>query len=335
MMHRITLIPGDGIGPEITKATLEVMEATGLKVEWEVFEAGTSAIEKYKNPLPDEVINSIRRNGVCLKGPTTTPIAEGFRSINVALRKELDLFANVRPAKSFEGISSHYKNVDIVVIRENTEDLYCGVEHRIGDFAAESIKIITAKASTRIAKFAFEYAKKEGRKKVTAVHKANIMKLTDGLFLECVRNVSKEYPDIIYEEIIVDNMCMQLVRNPEIYDVILCPNLYGDIISDLCAGLVGGLGVVPGANIGDNLAVFEAVHGSAPDIAGKNIANPTALILSAAQMLKYIGESERGRKIEKALEIVIKEKLCLTPDLGGNATTEEFSIKICEKIKEL
>ncbi|MGB9840756.1 isocitrate/isopropylmalate dehydrogenase family protein [Thermovenabulum sp.] len=335
MMHRITLIPGDGIGPEITKATLEVVEATGLKVEWEIFEAGTCAIEKYKNPLPDEVINSIRRNGVCLKGPTTTPIAEGFRSINVALRKELDLFANVRPAKSLEGINSHYKNVDIVVIRENTEDLYCGVEHRIGDFAAESIKIITAKASTRIAKFAFEYAKREGRKKVTAVHKANIMKLTDGLFLECVRNVSKEYPDIIYEEIIVDNMCMQLVRNPEIYDVILCPNLYGDIISDLCAGLVGGLGVVPGANIGDNLAVFEAVHGSAPDIAGKNIANPTALILSAAQMLKYIGESERGRKIEKALEIVIKEKLCLTPDLGGNATTEEFSIKICEKIKEL
>lgn len=335
MMHRITLIPGDGIGPEITKATLEVVEATGLKVEWEIFEAGTSAIEKYKNPLPDEVINSIRRNGFCLKGPTTTPIAEGFRSINVALRKELDLFANVRPAKSLEGINSHYKNVDIVVIRENTEDLYCGVEHKIGDFAAESIKIITAKASTRIAKFAFEYAKREGRKKVTAVHKANIMKLTDGLFLECVRNVSKEYPDIIYEEIIVDNMCMQLVRNPEIYDVILCPNLYGDIISDLCAGLVGGLGVVPGANIGDNLAVFEAVHGSAPDIAGKNIANPTALILSAAQMLKYIGESERGRKIEKALEIVIKEKLCLTPDLGGNATTEEFSIKVCDKIKEL
>ncbi|MCF6095467.1 isocitrate dehydrogenase (NAD(+)) [Thermovorax subterraneus] len=332
-MRKVTLIPGDGIGPEIAKAAVKVVEASGAQIEWEIMDAGISAAKKGKPVLPDEVLASIKENGVCLKGPTETPVISGHRSVNVALRQELGLFANLRPAKSIDGIKTKYEGIDLVVVRENTEDLYAGIEHRIGNVAAESIKLITADASTRIAKFAFEYARKEKRKKVTAVHKANIMKLSDGLFLECARKVAKDYPDIDYEELIVDNMCMQLVKNPEKYDVLLCPNLYGDIISDLCAGLVGGLGVVPGANIGDGVAVFEAVHGSAPDITGKNIANPTAMILSAVMMLRYIGEGEKADRIEKALYDVFLKGENLTPDLGGNATTGEFCRSIIKRLR--
>ncbi|MDN5332336.1 MAG: isocitrate dehydrogenase [Tepidanaerobacteraceae bacterium] len=332
-MRKVTLIPGDGIGPEITKAALEVVEASGAKIEWQIMDAGISANKKGKPVLSDEVISSIKKNGVCLKGPTETPVISGHRSVNVALRQKLNLFANLRPVRSIEGVRSRFEGIDLVVVRENTEDLYAGIEHRIGNVAAESIKLITAEASLRIAKFAFEYARREKRKKVTVVHKANIMKLSDGLFLECAREVAKDYPDIVYEEVIVDNTCMQLVKNPENYDVLLCPNLYGDIISDLCAGLVGGLGIVPGANIGESVAVFEAVHGSAPDIAGRNVANPTAMILSAAMMLKYIGEEERGEKIENALLEVLREGKNLTPDLGGSATTFEFCRSIVKKLE--
>ncbi|AEH50303.1 isocitrate dehydrogenase (NAD(+)) [Pseudothermotoga thermarum] len=333
-MKRVTLIPGDGIGPEVVNAAIRVIEASGAQIEWEVVEAGISALQKGKPVLSDEVIALIKKNGVCLKGPTETPIGSGHRSVNVTLRQELGLFANLRPVKSINGVKTRYENVDLVVIRENTEDLYVGLEQKIGNIAAISIKLITTEASTRIARFAFDFAKKEGRKKVTVVHKANIMKLSDGLFLECVRNVAKEYPEIAYEEVIVDNMCMQLVKNPERYDVILCPNLYGDIISDLCAGLVGGLGLAPSANIGDSVAVFEAVHGSAPDIAGKGIANPTAMILSAVMMLKYIGEVEKAKRIEKAVLEVLQEGKNLTPDLGGTATTEQFCENVIEKLKE-
>ncbi|MDK2985689.1 MAG: isocitrate dehydrogenase [Clostridia bacterium] len=334
-MHKVTLIPGDGIGPEITKAVVKVVEAAGARIEWETVEAGACVMEEYGTPLPENVLDSIKRNKICLKGPITTPIGSGFRSVNVALRKELNLYANLRPAKTFKGIDSRYEDIDITVVRENTEDLYAGVEHMVGRHAAESIKIITSEASTKIAKFAFEYAKKEGKKKVTAVHKANIMKLSDGLFLECARQVAKDYSGIKFDEIIVDNACMQLVKYPKQFDILLCPNLYGDIISDLCAGLVGGLGVVPGANIGDDIAIFEAVHGSAPDIAGKNLANPTAIILSAAGMLKYLGEVEKGRKIIEAVEETFRKGRCVTTDLGGKATTEEFTESLCEKLVRL
>jgi len=324
-MHNITLIPGDGIGPEVTYATKRLIDASGVKINWEVQEAGGKVIERHGTPLPQSVIDSIKRNGVALKGPITTPVGEGFRSVNVAIRKELDLFVNLRPVKTYKGIASRYDNIDIVVLRENTEDLYAGVEHMIGEDAAESIKIFTRKGCERIIRFAFEYARKEKRKKVTAVHKANIMKCTDGMFLNIARNISKEYPDIKFEDMIIDAMCMRLVQLPENYDVLVLPNLYGDIVSDLCAGLIGGLGVAPGANIGKDLAVFEPVHGSAPDIAGKDIANPTAMMLSGVHMLKFLGEISAAERIEKAIAKVLSEGKAVTRDLGGKAGTCEYT----------
>lgn len=331
-MHNITLIPGDGIGPEITRATINVIEASGLRIHWDEVMAGEEALEKKGTPLPQGVIDSIKKNKVALKGPLTTPVGSGYRSINVALRKTLDLYVNLRPSRSFEGIKSRYQNIDLVVVRENTEDLYAGVEHMVGEDAAESIKIITRKGSERIVRFAFEYAVKEGRKKVTAVHKANIMKYTDGLFLHVAREVASDYPQIEFEDRIVDNMSMQLVQKPEAYDVLVMPNLYGDILSDICAGLVGGLGVVPGANIGDGVAIFEPVHGTAPKHAGKNTANPMAMILSAALMLEHIGEPETAGRITSALGEVLREGKTLTRDLGGNASTDEFADEIINKM---
>lgn len=331
-MQTVTLIPGDGIGPEITQSVVEILEKAGAQIEWDVQTAGTDVIEKEGVPLPDRVIESIKRNKVALKAPVTTPIGKGFRSVNVALRKTLDLYANLRPCKNIDGIKTRFENVDLIIVRENTEDLYAGIERQIDEDTAESIKIITRKASMRIAEFAFDYAKKNNRKSVTAVSKANICKLTDGLFLNCVREVAKNYPQIEYKEILVDNLCMQLVQNPEEYDVLVLPNLYGDIVSDLCAGLTGGLGVARGANIGLNAAVFEPVHGSAPDIKGQNKANPTALLLSATEMLRYINQDEVADKIEKALYKTIKEANCLTRDLGGNSTTEEFTKEIIKNL---
>lgn len=323
-MKTITLIPGDGIGPEITNAVVKIIEAAGLKIDWDIQNAGSDVAEKEGSPLPDRVIESIKKNKIALKAPVTTPIGKGFRSVNVALRKELDLYANLRPCKNIEGIKTRFDNVDIIVVRENTEDLYAGIERKIDEDTAESIKIITRKASTRIAEFAFEHAVKNNRKTVWAVSKANICKLSDGLFIECTKEVSKKYPQIEYKEILVDNLCMQLVQNPEKFDVLVLPNLYGDIVSDLTAGLIGGLGVAQGANIGKDYAVFEPVHGSAPDIQGQNLANPTALLLSAIEMLNYIGEKEYATKIDKALRQSIKEGKFLTKDLGGNASTDEF-----------
>jgi isocitrate dehydrogenase (NAD+) len=325
MAYRITLIPGDGIGPEVTESARRVIDASGVKVEWEVVEAGASVIGEYGTPLPDYVLQSIKNNKVALKGPITTPVGKGFRSVNVTLRQTLNLYANVRPIKSYEGINSRYKDVDLVVVRENTEDLYAGIEHMIGEDAAESIKIITRKASERIVRYAFELVAKEGRKKVTAVHKANIMKLSDGLFLKCAKVVAEEYREIPFDDMIVDAMSMKLVLNPEKYDVLVMPNLYGDILSDMAAGLVGGLGVVPGANIGEEGAVFEPAHGSAPDIAGENISNPTATILSGVMMLRYLGELEKADRIESAVKSVLRERQHVTPDLGGSATTTEFT----------
>ena len=331
-MHTVTLIPGDGIGPDITAATKTVVEATGVKIKWEEIQAGETAIKDWGTPLPDNVIESIKKNRVALKGPLTTPIGSGYRSINVELRKRLDLYTNLRPARSFAGIDTRYQGIDLVVVRENTEDLYAGVEHMVGEDAAESIKIITRKGSQRIVKFAFEYAKKHGRKKVTAVHKANIMKFSDGLFLEVARTVAEDYPEIEFEDRIVDNMSMQLVQKPEIYDVMVMPNLYGDILSDLCAGLVGGLGVAPGANIGDEFAIFEPVHGTAPKYAGMNRANPMAMILSAVLMLEYLEEFEAAAGVTGALEEVLRERKALTKDLGGSATSSEFGEAIAAKI---
>ncbi len=331
---KVTLIPGDGIGPEVTSAAVRVFEATGLRFEWDEVEAGGEVMVKYGTPLPEHVFHSIQRNGVALKGPITTPIGGGFSSANVAIRKKLDLFANVRPAKSIPAVKTRYENVDLVVIRENTEDLYSGLEHIVVPGVVESLKVITEAASLRIARFAFDYAMRHGRKKVTAVHKANIMKLSDGLFLECCRRAAKEFPDIQYTEIIVDNCCMQLVRDPSQFDVLLLENLYGDIVSDLCAGLVGGLGVVPAANIGKDVAVFEAVHGSAPDIAGRNIANPTALILSGVMMLRWLGENEAARRVEQAVFDALADPSCVTPDLGGTATTTQFTESIIARLKE-
>lgn len=328
MGHSITLILGDGIGPEVISSAVKVIEATGININWETVESGEDAIRTYGTPLPDYVINSIKKNKVALKGPVTTPVGKGFRSINVALRQGLNLFANIRPIKSYDEIDSLHKNVDFIIVRENTEDLYAGVEHMVGEDAAESIKIITRKASERICRYAFELAKIEGRKKVTLAHKANIMKLSDGLFLECGRKISEEYKDIEFEDIIIDAMCMKLVQHPQNYDVIVAPNLYGDILSDLSAGLVGGLGLAPGANIGNGIAVFEPVHGSAPDIAGKNIANPTSAILSGITMLKHIGEFEAAIKIERALKDTLKDENNRTIDLGGNLGTKEFTEKI-------
>lgn len=334
-MHLITLIPGDGTGPEITEATRTVLAAAGAPVEWEVVTAGESALKEYGTLLPAETLASIRKNKVALKGPITTPVGSGFRSINVALRKEFDLYANLRPAKTYEGVKSRYENVDLVVVRENTEDLYAGVEHMVGEDAAESIKIITRKGSERIVRFAFDFAVREGRKKVTAVHKANIMKCTDGLFLKVAREIAAEYPQIEFEDRIVDNMCMQLVQKPELYDVLVMPNLYGDIVSDLCAGLVGGLGVAPGANIGEEIAIFEPVHGSAPKYAGLNKVNPTAMILSAVMMLRHIGEPAVADKIHRALREVIRAGKTVTYDLGGGATTMEMAEAVIAKMKDL
>ena len=326
-MYTVTLIPGDGIGPEVTNAMVKVVEASGAKISWERVEAGEALIEKYNTAIPDYVIESIKKNKIAIKGPITTPVGKGFKSVNVTLRQSLDLYVNLRPIKSFKGIKSRYDDVDLVIVRENTEDLYAGIEHKIGDYGAESIKLITKPACERICQFAFQYAKDNNRKKVTGVHKANIMKLSDGLFLNTFKDIGAKY-DLDYDDLIVDAAAMNLVLNPENYDVMVMPNLYGDILSDLCSGLVGGLGIIPGANIGKDYAVFEAVHGSAPQIAGKNIANPTAIIQSAVMMLRYLGEYECAKKIEKALEQVFLKGEKLTVDLGGNASTEEFTEEI-------
>ncbi len=331
-MKKVTLIPGDGIGPEISESVKEIIKAAGADIDWDIQTAGAQVAEKEGSPLPQRVIESIKKNKVALKAPVTTPIGKGFRSVNVALRKELDLYANIRPCKNINGIKTPFDGVDLVVVRENTEDLYAGIERQIDKDSAESIKIITRKASMRIAKYAFEYALKHGRKTVHAVTKANICKLSDGLFLECTRETAKNYPQIDYKEILVDNLCMQLVQNPQKFDVLVLPNLYGDIVSDLTAGLIGGLGVAQGANIGTDCAVFEPVHGSAPDIKGQNKANPTALLICAVNMLKYIGEEEAAQKIEKALYTVIEQGSVLTCDLGGNATTEEFTKVIIKNL---
>ena len=333
MAHRVTLIPGDGIGPELAEATRRVLDATGIEFEWEVVEAGEATIAAHGTPLPEAVLESIRRNKVAIKGPVTTPVGEGFRSVNVSLRQALGLYANLRPARSMQGVVSRFDGIDLVIVRENTEDLYAGIEHRVGRDAAESIKIITREASERIARFAFEYAVANGRRKVTAVHKANIMKLSDGLFLESCRTVAADYAGRIeFEDRIVDNMCMQLVQKPELYDVLVLPNLYGDIVSDLAAGLVGGLGVAPGANIGPDAAVFEAVHGSAPKYAGQNKANPTALILSGALMLRHLGHPDVAGRLEDALRAVVAEGRSVTYDLGGNAGTSQFADAIIERL---
>ncbi|CBZ02251.1 isocitrate/isopropylmalate dehydrogenase family protein [Clostridium botulinum] len=332
MKHNITLIPGDGIGPEVTEAARKVIDAVGVDINWHVVEAGEKVLDQYGTPLPDYVLDSIKDTKVALKGPVTTPVGKGFRSVNVTLRKSLNLYANIRPVKSYKGIKSRYENVDLIIVRENTEDLYAGIEHMIGDDIAESIKVITKKASDRIVDYAFDMARKENRNKVTAVHKANIMKLSDGLFLNCAKEVASKNKDIDFEDVIVDAMAMKLVLNPEKYDVLVMPNLYGDILSDMAAGLVGGLGLLPGANIGYEGAVFEAAHGAAPDIAGKNKANPTACILSGAMMLNYIGENEKAKKIENAIEKVFVEGKCLTEDLGGSSTTEEFTKAIIENL---
>jgi isocitrate dehydrogenase (NAD+) len=325
MSHKVTLIPGDGIGPEVTRAAVRIVDASGVKIEWESFAAGSEAYEKYGQYIPKELTESIQRTGIGLKGPVTTPIGGGFSSINVALRKQFELYANFRPIKNLPSLPTRYPSVDLAIVRENTEGLYSGIEHEVVPGVVESLKIMTEKASTRIARFAFEYARREKRKKIHAIHKANIMKMSDGLFLRCCRNVAKEYPEITYGEHIIDNTCMQLVMNPYQYDVLVMENLYGDILSDLCAAFVGGLGLVPGANIGKDCAIFEAVHGSAPDIAGKDMANPTAVLQSAILMLRHIGETEAADRTQAALEKTYKEKLHLTRDVGGTAGTSEFA----------
>jgi isocitrate dehydrogenase (NAD+) len=331
--YKITLIPGDGIGPEVTQAAVRILEATGLKFEWESFAAGAEAFEKYHEYIPKELTESIQRTRVGLKGPVTTPIGGGFASINVTLRKQFELYANFRPIRNLPHIPTRYPEVDLVIVRENTESLYSGLEHEVVPGVVESLKIITEKASTRIAKFAFEYARKNQRKKVHAIHKANIMKLSDGLFLRCCRNVAKDFPEIAYAEHIVDNTCMQLVMNPYQYDVMVMENLYGDIISDLCAAFIGGLGMVPSANFGDHCAIFEAVHGSAPDIAGKNLANPTAVIRCSLLMLRHLGEFDAATKIRNALEKVYRTRDKLTKDVGGKAGTSEFADSIIEAME--
>jgi isocitrate dehydrogenase (NAD+) len=325
MAHTITLIPGDGIGHEVTRAVVRILEATGVKFNWESYAAGAEAYEKYKEYLPKALLESIERTRVALKGPVATPIGGGFSSINVALRKKFELFANFRPIRNLPGLPTRYPGVDLIIVRENTEGEYSGIEHEVVPGVVESLKIITEKGSNRISRFAFEYARREKRKKIFAIHKANIMKMSDGLFLRCARNISKEYPEITYGEHIVDNTCMQLVMNPYQYDVLLLENLYGDIISDLCAAFVGGLGLVPGANLGIDCAIFEAVHGSAPDIAGKNIANPTALLQSSVLMLRHIGEREAADRVHEALEHVYTKKEKLTRDVGGETSTSEFA----------
>jgi len=323
--YQVALIPGDGIGPEVTDAAVAVLEATGVPLAWERCEAGAETAHKHGTPLPEPTLEAIRRAGVALKGPLTTEVAAGMPSVNVALRKALDLYACYRPVKTLPGVPSRYQGIDLVVFRENTEDLYSGIEHLVVPGVVETLKIITERASLRIAEFTFGFAARERRRRVTVVHKANIMKLSDGLFLECCRRVAKRFPGLQYEELIVDNACMQLVRDPTHFDVLLMENLYGDIISDLGAGLVGGLGVVPGANLGDRYAVFEAVHGSAPDIAGRGLANPTACILSGALLLRHLGEEKAGQAVEEAVRTVLAAGRPLTPDLGGAATTLEMA----------
>ena len=325
MSHKVTLIPGDGIGPEVTQATVRILEATGVKFEWESFAVGADAFEKHGEYIPKEVIESIECTHVGLKGPVTTPVGGGFSSINVALRQKFELYANFRPIRNLPHIATRYPDVDLIIVRENTESLYSGLEHEVVPGVVESLKIITEKASTRISRFAFEHARNNQRKKIHCIHKANIMKMSDGLFLKCSRKVAKEYPEIEYAEHIVDNNCMQLVMNPYQYDMLLLENLYGDIVSDLCAGLVGGLGLVPGANFGHECAIFEAVHGSAPDIAGKNIANPTAVLRSSLLMLRHIGEAEAAWKIRNAIDDVYRDRSKLTRDVGGSAGTAEFA----------
>jgi isocitrate dehydrogenase (NAD+) len=325
MRHKVTVIPGEGIGPEVAAATRRIIDAAGVQIEWEELSARTDSATEAGQLVNQAAIDSVRRNHVALKGPTGTAIAGGAPSVNVALRKTLDLYANLRPVKNLPGVTSRFENVDIVLVRENTEDLYSGLEHEVVPGVVESLKIITERASTRIARFAFEYAKRSGRKKIHAIHKANIMKLSDGLFLKSVRAVAERYKDIEYKELIVDNACMQMVLNPQQFDMLLLPNLYGDVMSDLAAGLVGGLGVVPSGNIGDECAMFEAVHGTAPDIAGKGLANPTALLMSGIMMLDHLGERPAARRIAAALERVYREGKHATRDLGGRATTQEFT----------
>jgi isocitrate dehydrogenase (NAD+) len=333
MAYTVTLIPGDGIGPEVVKATVRILEATGVEFEWESFAAGAEAFEKYKEYIPKELTESLERTHLGLKGPVTTPIGGGFSSINVALRKQFELFANFRPIINLPGVPTKYPGVDLVVIRENTEGLYSGIEHEVVPGVVESLKIMTEKASTRISRFAFEYARRMKRKKIHSIHKANIMKLSDGLFIRCSRNVSKEYPEITYGEHIVDNTCMQLVMNPYQYDVLLMENLYGDILSDLCSAFVGGLGLVPGANFGHQCSIFEAVHGSAPDIAGKDLANPTAVLRSAILMLQHVGEEKAAAHINAALEYVYTQKQHVTRDVGGTAGTTEFADAVIEAMR--
>lgn len=332
MAHSITLIPGDGIGPEVSDATRKIIEAAGVKIDWHVHEAGNDVINRYGTPLPQETLDSIMRDKVALKGPIGTPIGSGFASVNVQLRKSLDLYANFRPAKIIKGVKSRYDNVDLIVVRENTQGLYSGLEHIVVPGVVESIRVITEKGSERIVKFAFEAAKKYNRKRVTAVHKANILKKSDGLFLEVARRIARNYPEIQYDEAIVDSTAMKLVMNPEQFDVLVMENLFGDIISDLTSGLVGGLGLAPSANIGEKYAIFEAVHGSAPDIAGKGLANPTALLLSSVLMLRHIGETEAADRIEKSVEKVIQEAKVLTKDLGGSANTKEYTEEIIRNL---
>jgi isocitrate dehydrogenase (NAD+) len=330
MAHKVTLIPGDGIGPEVIQATVRILEATGVKFEWETYAAGAEAFEKYKEYIPKELIESIERTRVGLKGPITTPIGGGFSSINVELRKRFELFANFRPIRNLPHIPTRYPDVDLIIVRENTEGLYSGIEHEVVPGVVESLKIITEKACTRVSRFAFDYARKNQRKKIHCIHKANIMKMSDGLFLRCSRGVARDYPEITYGEHIVDNTCMQLVMNPYQYDMLLLENLYGDIISDLSAGLVGGLGLVPGANFGHECAIFEAVHGSAPDIAGKNIANPTAVLRSGLLMLRHLGEADAALKIRYAIDQVYRDRSKLTRDVGGSAGTSEFADAIIQ-----
>lgn len=332
MAYHITLIPGDGIGPEVISSAVDIIKASGVVIKWERVEAGVKALEREGSPLPDSVISSIRKNKIVLKGPLTTPVGGGFRSVNVSLRKELKLFANIRPVKSFKGVKGLHKDVDLIIVRENTEDLYISKERMIDENRAESIKLITREASERICKFAFQRAKDLKRKKVTLVHKANIMKLSDGLFLKAGRKIAQNYPDIEFEDMIVDAMSMKLVQFPQDYDVIVAPNLYGDILSDLAAGLIGGLGLAPSANIGEDIAIFEPVHGSALDIADKNVANPLSAILSGAMMLKHIGELDAATKIERAVSEVLKDEVNLTKDLGGRQGTKEFTERVIEKL---
>src|SRR2546430_3075175 len=333
MSYHITLIPGDGIGPEVTSAAQKVLAATGVDIEWKTVLAGQAALDKLGSPLPRETLDAVANANATLKGPTATPSGTGFRSVNVELRQKLHLYANYRPARSMPGVPSRYEDVDLIVVRENTEGLYSGLEHEVVPGVVESLRVVTEKASTRIARFAFEYARKNQRKKIHAIHKANIMKLSDGLFLRCCRDVAKAYPEITYGEHIVDNTCMQLVMNPYQYDMLVMENLYGDIISDLCAAFVGGLGLVPSANLGEQCAIFEAVHGSAPDIAGKNIANPTAVIRCALLMLRHLGEHEAALKVRDALEKVYRNREKLTRDVGGEAGTSEFADSVIEMME--